>query len=127
MFKAADIDLSKFKAVSADITGAQVIITDERIAHINQRHPGDLEHYGAFLAFSITDPDYILCDSHPNTAICIKEVEINGEVRHIRTTLRLHTSDDEENRENSILTFQRINKKEYGRLSRSEKVIYKRE
>lgn len=29
-------------------------------------------------------------------------------------------------RENSVLTFQKINRKEYGRLSRSKKVVYKR-
>jgi hypothetical protein len=51
----------------------------------------------------------------------------DGEIRFLRTTMRLQTRKEMKARENSVLTFQKINRKEYGRLSRSKKVVYKRQ
>lgn len=125
--KVAEINLDRYKIISDNITTSNVVITNERIEHINERHPGDWENYGAFAETTVTDPDFILRDKNPDTAVCIKQIEVDGETKFLRTTLRLHTPKDESGKENSILTFQKINKKEYGRLSRNEKVVYRKE
>ena len=127
MAKVAEINLDRYKTISDSITTSNVVITYERIEHINERHPGDWENYGAFVESTVTDPVFILRDKNPDTAVCIKQIEVDGETKFMRTTLRLHTSNDESGKENSILTFQKINKKEYGRLSRNEKVVYRKE
>lgn len=123
----AVIERSLYAAISDSIVSEPVIITDERVDHIRQRHPGDWEHYSAFVSDTITDPDFILRDDHPDTAVCVKQVMADGEIRFLRTTMRLQTRKEMKARENSVLTFQKINRKEYGRLSRSKKVVYKRQ
>lgn len=122
-----DIDVSNYKIISPVITTTKVVLTEERILHIQERHPGDWEKYGHLIADTITDPNYVLSDKNPDTAICIKQVSVDNEIKHLRTTLRLHTPNDEAGKSNSILTFQKINRKEYGRLSRNKNVVYKKE
>lgn len=122
----AAIERDLYTVISDSIASERVIITDERVEHIRQRHPGDWEHYSAFISDTITDPDFILRDDHPDTAICVRQVVTGGEIRFLRTTLRLQARKEIKERENSVLTFQKINRKEYGRLSRSKKVVYKR-
>ncbi len=113
------IDEKLYSEISGALTSILVIITDERIRHIQRRHPGDWERYGTFAAGTLTDPDFILRDDHPDTAICVKRVEADGEWKCLRATLRLKTSAEPEGWENSLLTFQKINLKEYRRLSRT--------
>ena len=120
------IERSLYATISESIISEPVIITDERVEHIRQRHPGDWEHYSAYVSDTITDPDFVLRDDHPDTAVCVRQVMVDGETRYLWTTLRLQTRKEERARENSVLTFQKINRKEYGRLSRSKKVVYKR-
>lgn len=122
-----DIETSNYQKISPVITTTKVVLTEERILHIQERHPGDWEKYGHLIADTITDPNYILADKNPDTAICIKQVVVEDEIKHLRTTLRLHTPNDEIGKSNSILTFQKINRKEYGRLSRNKNVVYKKE
>lgn len=116
----SEINRSIYERISRDITTQSVVITDERICHIQERHPGDWESYGQFLDTTLTDPDYILKDKNPHTAICIRKIRIGEVGKCLRTTLRLHVAADIVGRDNSVLTFQKINLKEYGRLSRNK-------
>ncbi len=123
----AKINRSKFVVIETNITTDEVVITDERIQHINERHPGDWERYGKYLKVSVEDPDLIVRDNNPSTAVCLRRVETDEGEKYMRTTLRIHTERDEAGKQNSVLTYQKINKKEYGRLSRNKNVVYKRE
>lgn len=49
----------------------------------------------------------------------------NGEV--FKTVLRLVTSKDNPNYKNSIITFMKIDKKEWNRLLRNKTILYKKE
>lgn len=122
-----EIDLNKYQSITPVITTNAVVVTGERVEHIKERHPGDWESYNSFARETVADPDFILIDKNPNTAICIKRVVIGDEIKHLRATLRLHTPEDEPGRANSILTFQKISQKEYGRLTRNKKVVYRKE
>ena len=104
------IDLEKYKCITPDIMTDEVIITDERINHIKERHPGDYERFCSYLPHIISDPDYIIADKRPNTAIVLKEISENNE--KFRVALRLVTSNDNPDYKNSILTFLKIREKE---------------
>ena len=118
------IDLNIFSCISKDIATSEVILTDERIDHINDRHPGDFERYGSYIPFIVEEPDYIIEDEKPGTALLLKEF-IEDQVR-FRLTLKLQTEKNA-GRKNSVLTFQYVRKKEYDRLIRNKMVLYKRQ
>ena len=54
------IDKEIYKCVTDDITTDEVIITDERIAHIKEKHPNDYEMYRRFLTESVENPSISL-------------------------------------------------------------------
>lgn len=119
------IDVQKFSAVSPNIRTDEVIITDERIAHIKERHPSDFERFSGYLKEILENPDYIIADDKPNTAMVLKRIEEQGE--HFRIALRLVTPEDNPAYKNSIITFLKIHEKEWRRLLRNKKILYKSE
>ena len=119
------IDLAKYKCVTPNIMTDEVIITEERILHIRQQHPGDYERFCSYLPDIIADPDYIIADKRPNTAIILKEIMDCGE--KFRLSLRLITSEDDQNFKNSILTFWKTHEKEWNRLISNKDILYKKE
>lgn len=120
------IDRKIYSCITEDIVTDEVIITNERIQHIKDRHPNDYEKYCRFLEDVVKNPDYIVETSKPNTALILKEtVDETGE--RFKTILRLVTSVDNPEFKNSIITFMRINEKEWGRLLRNKRILYKRE
>lgn len=97
------IDKEIYKCITEDIRTDEVIITDERIAHIRERHPGDFERYLSYFNNIISNPDYILEANKPNTAFILKEIDDSGE--KFEMILRLAISSDPEGNKNSIITF----------------------
>lgn len=117
-----------YRCVTDAIVTDEVIITDTQIAHIQQRHPNDYEQFGKYLPIIISDPDYILRDdTHPYTALVLKELVDGSTGRCFRIALRLITPVDEPSRKNSIITFLKIRKKEFNRLIRNKTILYKRD
>lgn len=49
-----------YSCVTKDIVTDEVIITDERIQHIKERHPNDFERYSEYIRFAVENPDYII-------------------------------------------------------------------
>ena len=116
-----------YKCIANNIVKDEVIITDERIGHIENRHPGDYERYHKYIPEMISDPDYIMQDDRPFTAMVLKEFEDMSSAKHFRLALRLYTSGEEKAFQNSIITFMKIREKEYKRLVKNRKVLYKKE
>ncbi len=73
------IDMNIYKCVTEDIVTDEVIITDERIQHIKERHPDDYERFCGYIPDIIADPDYIIEANKPNTAVILKEIIKDGE------------------------------------------------
>lgn len=119
------IDINIYKRISGDIVTDEVIITNERIEHIKNNHPNDFEIYYGYLKSIIESPEYIIEANKPDTALILKQFENNG--KQFKTVLRLHTSKDDPNYKNSVITFMRINTSEWGRLLRNKKILYKNE
>lgn len=125
MDKICDLDIEKYRCVSSDIRTSEVILTEERIAHIEERHPGDFQRYAGLLEEIIKAPDYILQANKPNTAFLLKE--ITREAERFQIILRLAVSSDPEDYKNSIITFLRVEEKRYLRYLRTKKILYKSE
>lgn len=125
MRTAGYIDIEKYRCITDDITTDEVVITEERVRHIEAHHPGHYEKISPFLQAALDAPDYILEDKNPNTALILKEIKMDG--LRIQVVLRLHTSADAEGFKNSILSAWEIREKEYRRLARNKNILYKRE
>ena len=120
----ARIDKDVYSCVTNDIVTDEVILTEERIAHIKEHHPNDYERYGHFIKQMLEEPDYIIDSESPNTAFVLKEFK--EDAKQFRLILRLHTSTDEAGHKNSVITFQYVKAKEYRRLVKNKNVLYKR-
>lgn len=118
------IDIEKYRCITDDITTDEVIITEERIQHIADHHPGHFEKAYPFLQMILENPDYILKDKNPNTGLLLKEVAVNES--RFQVVLRLHTSTDTEGFKNSVISLWEIRGKEFERLIRSKKILYRR-
>ena len=123
--KICDLDIEIYRCVTPDIRTSEVIITDERIAHIRERHPDDYEQYSQYLSEIIGGPDYILEANKPNTAFLLKEIKMGD--GYYQLILRLAIVDDLPEYKNSIITFLKIDKKRYERYLRTKKILYRRE
>ena len=116
------LDRGLYRIVSSDIATDEVIITEERIQHIKEHHPGDYEAYGQYLPAAIHAPDYIIKANRPNTALILKEIQDVDEV--FKLVVRIRTSKDPETFHNSIITFMKTDKKEWARLLKNKKILY---
>ena len=119
------IDIKKYQCITKDIQTDEVIITDERIQHIRERHPDDYEKYFKYANDILAAPDYILEANKPNTAFILKHISEND--KDYQMVLRLKTSSDPQNYKNSIITFLKIDEKRYNRYLRTKKILYKSE
>lgn len=119
------IDKDIYKCITDDIVTDEVIITDERIAHIQKRHPNDYERYYGYLKEIVAHPQYIIETNKPYTALILKEFAEGDE--QFKTVLRLKTSNDNPDFKNSIITFMKINDKEWKRLLKNKRILYKAE
>ncbi len=119
------LDKKIYSCVSVDITTDEVIITDKQIAHIKERHPNDYEKYMQHFAEIIATPDYIIEANKENTAVILKEIKISNET--FKTIVRLATSADDPTYKNSIITFMKIDDKDWNRLLRNKRILYNRE
>lgn len=119
------LDKELYKVVTEDIRTDEVIITDERIQHIQERHPDDYERFSTYLAEIIQNPDYIIRDPRPQTGMLLKEITVGETGEHFRIALRLAASQDPAHYKNSIITFLKIRQKEWERLIHNKEILYK--
>ena len=119
------LDKELYKVVTEDIRTDEVIITDERIQHIQERHPDDYERFSTYLAEIIQSPDYIIRDPRPQTGMLLKEITVGETGEHFRIALRLAASQDPVHYKNSIITFLKIRQKEWERLIHNKEILYK--
>ena len=119
------IDVKKYRVVSDKITTDEVIITDERIQHIKNRHPNDFERYSKYISDIVENPQYIIEANKPNTAFVLKKYIENEE--RFQLILRLAVEGDKPGYKNSVITFLKVEEKRFKRYLRTKKVLYKSE
>lgn len=119
------IDKNIYKCVTEDIITDEVIITDERINHIKERHPNDFETYCQYMYEMISNPEYIIEANKPNSALLLKSFNYND--KQFKAVVRIVTSSDNIEFKNSVITFMKINNSEWKRLINNKKILYKSE
>lgn len=119
------IDKDIYKCITDEITTKDVIITDERIEHIKERHPNDFERFCGYLPQIVKSPDYILGSDKANTAVILKEIQENGE--KFKVILRLKDKNDPEGYKNSIISFWHIGETTWKKNIKNKKILYRNE
>lgn len=114
-----------YKCITEDISTDEVVITDNQIQHIKDRHPNDYERFSKYFSEIVAEPDYIIKANKPDTAVILKEIVDDKE--RFQTVLRLCTSKEPEGYKNSIITFLKIDEKRWNRYLRTKEVLYKKE
>ena len=124
MHEVGRIDIEKYKCVTPEIVTDEVVITDERIAHIRERHPDDYERFVSYIPQIIDDPDYIVDANKANTAVLLKEIEENGE--KFKLILRLKMQNDPAEYKNSVISFWHIGNTTWKKTIKNKKILYKK-
>ena len=119
------INKNIYKCVTEDITTEEVIITDNQINHIKNRHPNDYENFSSYFSDILSDPDFILEANKPNTAFILKQITENDLT--VQLILRLQTSQDHKVYKNSIITFLKIDIKTWNKYLRNKKILYRKD
>ena len=111
--------------ITKDIVTDEVIITDERIEHIKERHPNDYERFFVYMPRIIVAPDYIIESNRDNTAIVLKEIEEQGE--KFELVLKITNSNDPKGYKNSVISFWHIGDTTWEKLIKNKNVLYSKE
>lgn len=125
MYLVGKIDIEIYNCITKDITTDEVIITDKQIDHIKNRHPNDYELFNKYFEKIVEQPDYIIEANKPFTALILKEIQIDN--KKFKTVVKLATSNDTPSYKNSIITFMKIDDREWNRILKNKKILYKSE
>ena len=124
--KIGKIDIELYSCITDDITTDEVVITNERIQHINDRHPGDYEYIKWHIQEILDGPDYILEDTNKeNTGLILKKLMSDNQ--RVQVVLRIHTSKDDPKFKNSIISAWKISEARWNNYIKNKKTLYKPE
>ncbi len=103
---------------------SEVVITNEREAHIQFRHPQDYALFKEYGAVAVARPDFVLRDSKNEGTVFMVQ-KLAG--TYLNIVLRLALGTDEAGLKNSVMTFYRIRDRNLQKLMKKHKTLYKRE
>lgn len=102
----------------------EIIITNERIRHIKERHPEDYFLFEQYGRESVSSPDLIIKDiKHDGTVFMIKKLPETNLNVVVRVVLEI----DDSQLKNSVMTFYRIREKNLKKLIEKNGLLYKKE
>lgn len=102
----------------------EIIVTNERIAHIQERHPQDYELFMKYGTNSIQNPDYVIKDlKHAGTVFMVKRLPDTN----LNVVVRVVLDTDKEGLKNSVMTFYRIRERNLKKLIEKNSLLYKKE
>ena len=119
------LDWSIYECISDRHVTDEVVITDEQLLHIREKHSEAYQDAVCYVKEVLAFPDYIIRDKHPNTGLIIKR--ITCEADNMLLVLRISTAADKEGYKNSVITSWKITEKRLNNYLRNKEVIYKRE
>ena len=117
------IDLDIYKCIAEDIVTDEVVITNNQIEHIKERHEDVLETILENMKEIIENPDYIIEDRRENTGLIVKKIESSD---NIQMVLRICTSKDPKGYKNSIISSWKISEKRLQNYLRNKRILYKK-
>lgn len=118
------IDSQIFEKKFGKILTDEVIITNERIEHIQTHHPEDYHLFEIYGKDCIQYPDLILSDEKNfGTVFLIKKLSDTN----LNVVLRLVLENEDCRLKNSVMTFWRIRESNLNKLIKKNEILYKKE
>ena len=119
------IDREIYKCITEDIVTDEVIITDNQIQHIKDRHPEIYDRVLSNIEEAIRIPDFIIRDKHEYTGLVVKQIKTENGV--LQVVLRLCTSEDEQGYKNSVISCWKLSERRLQNYLRNKEILYRRE
>lgn len=102
----------------------EVVVTDERVLHIKQRHPEDYLLFEQYGRDTVLSPDILIQDvKNVGTVFAVKRLPETN----LNVVLRLVLDTDNPNFKNSVMTYYRIREKNLKKLMDKNPVLYIKE
>ena len=102
----------------------KIIVTNERLSHIQERHPQDYELFERYGQNSVENPDYIIRDmKHKGTVFMVKKLPDTN----LNVVVRVALETDKEGLQNSVMTFYRIRERNLKKMIGKNGLLYKKE
>ena len=118
------INLVPLVAQFGEIQTDEIIITDERLQHIKERHQEDFTFFLKYIEESVTNPDYIINDGkNAGTVFMVKKLD----EMNINVVVIVALSSDKTGIKNSVMTFHRLRDKNLMKIIKKNVLLYKKE
>lgn len=102
----------------------EIIVTNERLNHIKERHPEDYSLFEEYGVQSVTSPDLVIKDiKHIGTVFMVKKLPDTN----LNVIVRVVLETDDSRLKNSVMTFYRIREKNLKKLIEKNDVLYRKE
>lgn len=122
IIKLGKVNKKIFQEKYGKIQTDEVIVTNERIAHI--KHPQDYDLFEQFCGECICTPDLVISDEkNIGTVFMIKKLPETN----LNIVLRLVLENEQSTLKNSVMTFWRIRDRNLQKLIAKNQVLYKKE
>lgn len=119
-----NLDPSPLISTFGHLQTTEVVVTDERIAHIKERHPEDYLLFEQYGRESILSPDILIQDiKNVGTVFAVKKLPDTN----LNVVLRPVLDTDNPDFKNSVMTFYRIREKNLKKLMEKNPVLYIKE
>ena len=119
-----NLDPTPLTAFFGQLQTTEVIVTDERIAHIKERHPEDLLLFEQYGREAVLFPDLIIRDGKLiGTVFAVKKLPDTN----LNVVVRLVLETDEAGFKNSVMTFYRLRERNLKKLLEKNQLLYTRE
>lgn len=125
MYYVGKINKDIYKCVTENIVTDEVIITDERIQHIKDRHPNDFEKFVNYISNAIEQPDYIVEANKPNTAVVLKIIEDVD--KRIKLIVKIKSPSEPKDYKNSVISLWEIGDTTWRKMIKNKIILYKKE
>lgn len=119
------IDREIFRCIAEDIVTEEVVMTDNQLQHILQRHPEVFPVVMDVVRDTLRDPDYIIEDKHPYIGLVVRRLETGSE--SLQVVLRICTSEDQPGYKNSVISCWEISERRLKNYLRNKKILYNRQ
>lgn len=102
----------------------KIIVTNERLLHIQERHPQDYELFEKYGQDSVQNPDYIIRDmKNEGTVFMVKKLPDTN----LNVVVRVALDTDKDGLQNSVMTFYRIRERNLKKMIEKNTLLYKKE
>lgn len=119
-----NLNISVLEKEFGKLQTSEIIVTDERIAHIMEHHSNDYELFEKYGAQCVQNPDYIIKDGkNKDTIFMIKKLPETN----LNVVSKLALDTDKNELKNSVMTFYHIRERNLKKLIAKNALLYRNE